>query len=193
MPIVDQADFIEYVGSEIYANQPWLAASLNAAEYAIKHHCHRDFTVAGATATVRVFRPPVYCDVLYVDDFSTDVGLVVADNAVTVADADYELEPLNGLDETGSTVPYTAIRRVAGSWYWNGNRASVSVTAKWGWVAVPADVVEACVVLAKDLAALRDARFGVAGFGEFGVVRMRENPQVLSLLAPHVRHDRVGV
>jgi hypothetical protein len=190
--ILTLTEFVSYVGSEIVANQADLTIDLAAAEYAVKHHCHRNFDIASAT-TARVFTPPPFSDALTVDDFSTTVGLVIADNGTAVPSTDYQLEPLNGLDDAGNTVPYTTIRRVAGNWYRYGDKATVSVTAKWGWTAVPSDVVEAVRVLGKDLAGLRDTRFGVAGWGDFGVVRMRDNPQVMSLLAPHVRADRVGV
>lgn len=192
MAILTLPEFTSYVGSEIVANQTDLAVDLAAAEYAIGKHCQRKFFVSSAT-TARVYKPPCYDDVLYVDDFSTTVGLVITDNAVAVASTDYQLEPLNGIDAAGEVVPYTAIRRIAGSWYWSGDKATVSVTAKWGWAAIPADVVEACRILAKDLAAHRDTRFGVAGWGEFGLVRLRANPTVLGLLNDNMRPDRVGV
>lgn len=261
MSIVAEADFIDYVGSEIYANQPHYAVSLAAAELAVKQHCRRDFTLAGTPRTVsdgvtvisdatvtsataafvasdvgmvvagvgipagatiasinsassielsaaatasgtgltltvtpppRLFVPPLCGNVAYVDDFAGTVGLTVTNNTSVVAAADFQLEPLNGL-EYGVTVAYTKIRLISGVWYRNGGQATLSMVAPWGWPSMPSAVVEACRVLAKDLAGLRDSRFGVAGWGEFGVVRMRENPQVVSLLAPYVRWDRAGI
>jgi hypothetical protein len=34
---------------------------------------------------------------------------------------------------------------------------------------------------------LKDAPFGVAGFGEFGAVRVRNNPRAMALLQPYRR------
>jgi hypothetical protein len=192
--ILTLTEFTNYVGSEIVANQSDLDVSLSAATYAVQHHLHRTVAVAGASATARVFAPTCTAR-LWVDDISTTSGLVISDNGATVASTDYQLEPLNGLDYTGATVPYTTIRRLSSPWYLGPypNAATVTVTAKWGWAAIPDDIVEATRVLAKDLAGLRDTRFGVAGWGDFGVVRMRDNPQVMSLLAPYVRWDRAGI
>ncbi len=184
MTIVDLADFTSYVGSEIVANQTQLASALSAAELAVQHHCHRPFSAALTVAAVRTFDDHT-STVLQIDEFTDTAGLVVTNNGVAVAAVDYQLEPLNGL-VYGLEAPYTQIRLLTGTW-----TDPVTVTALWGWV--PVDVQEAVRVLGKDIAGLRDARFGVAGFGDFGVVRMRENPQVLALLAPHVRWDRAGV
>jgi hypothetical protein len=43
-------------------------------------------------------------------------------------------------------------------------------------------------MLAEETFKLKDAPFGVAGFGDFGVVRVRENPAVARLLAPYKRY-----
>ena len=95
-----------------------------------------------------------------------------------------QLEPVNNLLPDGTVCPYHTIRRITGYWTCHGREASVSVTStRWGWAAVPPKVKLATLVLAKDYASLRDTRFGVAGFGEFGVVRTRiDNLQVLQLL-----------
>lgn len=85
--------------------------------------------------------------------------------------------------------PYYAIRAVGNRWFpksING-RPLVHVTACWGWPQTPSPVVEASYILASEFWKMRDAPFGVAGFGEFGVVRVRRNPIVLQLLEPYRR------
>jgi hypothetical protein len=185
MTIVALTDFTEYVGSEIVANQVQLEAALTAAELAVQHYCRRPFAAPATAATARIFDTHLGV-VLYVDEFVDITGLIVDNDGTIIAAADYRLEPVDGL-QYGIATPYSTIRLLDGtSW-----ADEVTVTARWGWVA--ADVKMAVLVLAKDIAGLRDTRFGVAGWGEFGVVRMRENPQVMSLLAPHVRWDRAGI
>jgi hypothetical protein len=192
MAIVDIDDFVRYFGSETNADIADMTSALAGAEYAVKRHCHRDFTVATDTATPRVFVPESDT-VVRVDDFASTTGLVVTNDGSTIAAAGYQLEPLNGIDLTGEAVPYTTVRLVTGlCWTRTYRRATVSVTARWGWSTIPDDVVEATKILAKDLVHHRETRFGVAGWGQFGVVRMRENPTVLSLLQRVVRMDRVG-
>lgn len=185
MPIVSLADFSDYVGTEIAANQVQLSAALEAASLAVQQHCRRAFGTAATVASARIFSCHTGA-VLDIDELTDITGLIVDNDGTIVAAVDYRLEPIDGL-QYGIPTPYTSIRLLDGtSW-----ADEVTVTAKWGWV--PADVAEATRVLAKDIAGLRDTRFGVAGWGEFGVVRMRENPQVVALLAPYVRWDRAGI
>jgi hypothetical protein len=67
------------------------------------------------------------------------------------------------------------------------------VTGVFGWPAVPANVKQAALIAAADLFRLKDAPFGIAGFGEFGVVRVQANPRVMSLLRRYITGQRVGV
>jgi hypothetical protein len=60
----------------------------------------------------------------------------------------------------------------------------VKVTAQWGFAEVPDDVEEACRIKAAKLYRRKDSPEGVAGSGEFGVVRISkfEDPDVVMLL-----------
>ena len=94
--------------------------------------------------------------------------------------------------------PYGQVRAVGNqvfpcsySWYGYGigMRADrVEITGTWGWPTVPVDVREACKLLSVESGKLlREAPFGVAGFGEFGVVRVRDNRKAMQYLAPYRR------
>jgi len=185
MAIVTVSDFLDYVDSEIAANQAHCEAALAAAELAVQHYCRRPFSSPATSATARIFDEHTGA-VLEVDEFTDITGLIVDNDGTIIAAVDYRLEPIDAL-QYGIAAPYSQIRLLNGaSW-----ADEVTVTAKWGWVA--ADVKFAVLLLAKDFASLRETRFGVAGWGEFGVSRIRENPSVMNLLAPHVRWDRAGV
>lgn len=87
--------------------------------------------------------------------------------------------------------PYTRIRAVGGHEFpppVGGARRLdlVRVTGTWGWDAVPTVVREAALILAEETFKLKDAPFGVAGFGEFGAVRVRDNPKAMRLLARYL-------
>lgn len=58
----------------------------------------------------------------------------------------------------------------------------VKVSATWGWASVPPKVTHATLVLATDYFKSKDSPFGVAGSDDFGVIRVRQNPMVASLL-----------
>lgn len=68
------------------------------------------------------------------------------------------------------------------------NLPTVQVTARFGWSAVPYQVNEATILKAASLFKRKDAPFGVAGFNEFGAVRItRKDPDVLELLSDFAR------
>lgn len=170
-----------------------LQFALDSASRGIDDHCQRQFNDSGA-ATARVYTPENACWVI-VDDFSTTTGLVIktdeGDDGVyeqTWSAADYYLSPANGVVRGRPGFPYWEIRSTLTSRYFpTWRRPSVEVTARWGWAAVPEPVKQACLVLAAEAFKLKDAPFGVAGFGEFGAVRVRENPMAARMLQPYER------
>lgn len=67
-------------------------------------------------------------------------------------------------------------------------RASVRVTAQWGWETLPSDVKQAVKMLASDTFQVKDSRMGVAGSDQFGtIVRVRSNSLVEAKLKHFVR------
>ena len=172
-----------------------LSDSLATASRSIDKATGRRFW-ADTAATSRLFYPaPDRWSRTLVDDFYTTTGLVVEVDAsgdgvfeTTYTSADYELSPLNGVVDGEDGWPFYRIRPVNWTWTCNPLRASLRVTAKWGWTAVPSAVKTACVILATEALKLaREAPFGVAGFGVDGLVRVRENPRVRDMLAPYTR------
>jgi hypothetical protein len=171
--------------------------ALAAASRWIDHFCRRQFNTT-STASARLFYPDGY-SYTEVDDFATTVDLAIATDQgadgtyeTTWAAADYQLEPLNGINDGESGWPYSKIRAV-GSYRFpcvtSVDRAPLQVTAKWGWTAVPGPVKHACLLLASEALKLaREAPFGVAGFGAFGAVRVRDNPRAESMLEPYRRY-----
>ncbi|PXY21126.1 hypothetical protein [Prauserella muralis] len=164
----------------------------------IESHTGRQFNDAGSATLRRFYREDA--ELVYVDDFHTTAGLVIAtdedDDGVaetTWSASDYQLEPLNGVVEGQPGWPFWTIRAVGDKRFPLARRATVHVTAQWGWAAVPPRVVQACKILAAETLKLRDAPLGVAGFGDFGVVRVRDNPKAANKLAPLVRTPVLAV
>lgn len=95
---------------------------------------------------------------------------------------DFELEA--GIGPSGqSGWPTTALTAVGSRWWPTGTaRRAVQITALWGWPAVPDAVKQATLLLASEAWKLKDAPFGVAAFGDFGPMRVRDNPAVAILL-----------
>lgn len=141
--------------------------------------------------TERTFIPDNY-GTLWTGDFATTEGLTVEEwNGATWTpwlDSDWQAGPLR---RRGGR-PYTHLtavgsrrfpfRRICGG---TARKASVRVFACWGWPEVPAEVVQACQILAIDAWKSKDLTGGVAGFGDLGAIRIAAfNPQAKALLQP---------
>jgi hypothetical protein len=166
-----------------------IQAALDAAEGWINTFTGRQFAIAGASTT-RSY-PASGTELLDIDDASTVTAVTY--NGVTVDPSGYQLEPFNTIGLYGVVEPYNSIRRYFGWWdTFNQGQAIVGVTGTFGWVAVPPAVVEACKIQAKDILSHRDIAFGIAGFADYAM-KVRQNPQVLGLLAPFRRVRAFGI
>lgn len=145
------------------------------------------------TASARHFYPRDSCRA-FVHDFHTVTDLAVATNSgdagtyETVWTAsDYELQPLDGIVGQETGWPYWIIKAVSGRLFpTTSRRAPLRVTAQWGWTAVPAGVKEACLLVAEEIYALKDTRFGVGGVAEWGTIRVRENPMAMKMVSKYM-------
>jgi hypothetical protein len=92
--------------------------------------------------------------------------------------------------ETG---PYTAVELYNQTWYpipggtaGTGRKMLTQITGTWGWPAVPAQVKQACRLQVARVMKRQESPLGVAGFGEFGVVRVsRLDPDIDAMLQPY--------
>lgn len=146
---------------------------IEASSRAIDDYCGRRFHVT-AEPTARRYSTGSH-DVLKIDDLASGTGVTVelgnGAGGWSVADpAGYQLEPVNA-PEVGQ--PYTRIRGLATRWP-VGSAALVRVTGRWGYgLAIPAAVVEACLLQSTRLFQRKDAPFGVVGAAnEMGSLRL---------------------
>lgn len=169
-----------------------LTAALSVASRGVEFCTNRQFNDAG-TASSRIFHPdsPRRAEV---DDFSTTTGLIIETDEGSAGtfgsvwtSGFYELLPLNGVVSGVPGWPFSVLRTVNRSFPLYPQRASLRVTARWGWAAVPAPVKEATLILAEDIFKLKDSPFGAGGYGEYGRIKARENPNVWMRIAPYVR------
>lgn len=186
MAYANIAALSEWLGMSDSADNGKLSLALSAAQSSINLWCHRHFDLPAAVST-RTYRP--WLDEVVTEDIATTSGLVVADNGTTVSNSDLVLDPANGVGPDGlEGWPYWRIRFADGHrWAVDGHKRTVSVTAKFGWATVPDNIRQATLVLASDLFHVKDTRLGVAGWGEMGLMRIRENGMLQSLLHHYVR------
>lgn len=140
-----------------------------------------------ANPSARVYAPKSPSLVI-VDDIATTTGLVVKTDtagdgtyATTLTlGVDYQLEPLNTLADGE---PVVTIRTFTDMPMHHRGRATVQVTARWGWPSVPHTIREACVLLASRHFKRLDSPLGVAGFGDMGAIMVRRlDPDVAALI-----------
>lgn len=185
-----------YIKDDTLRDSDSLQDALDAAQQAINEACDRYFT-QDAAVSARFFNPQNWY-ACAVDDISTTTGLLVAvdtgyDGTYAQSwtlNTDYFTEPLNP-SASGITKPIRALHATLSNTYFPQlyypyQRPTVKVTAKWGWAAVPPAISQATKVLAAELYKLADAPLGVAGYGEYGQIRVRENPKVRALIQPYM-------
>lgn len=170
-----------------------LERAINATSRAIDRHTGRRFW-QDTNAQAKVFRP-ADCETAWVDDISTTTGLIVATDeggdgvfGTTWTASDYQLEPLNA-DTEATAYAWWQILAVGDYRYpVFSRRASLRVTARWGWSAVPDGVNAACLIRAAAIFKRKEAVFGTVGLNGFGEVRItRKDPDVIDLLNPYVK------
>lgn len=147
--------------------------ALEAAEATINDTWRRNYTVASGTPTALTFaaRGGQW---LFVDDFVSLTSVATTSGTV---DSTY-YTAARPRTRGGS---YDAIMHRY-SWPDTCGFPDITVTADWGWTAIPKTVKYACMVLAKDVAANQQVSFGIAAFTEYAGVRAKANPQLEILL-----------
>ncbi len=167
--------------------------AITAASRAIDTHTGRRFW-RDPEPVARTYRPE-YPDLAWVDDIATTDGLVVETDddgsgtfATSWALGDFELHPRNMDRIDPQAFAWWRIEAVGRRFPVWRTRDTLRVTAVFGWSDIPTAVNEACVLKAASLFTRKDAVFGVAGFGEFGPVRItRKDPDVIDLLRGYER------
>jgi hypothetical protein len=119
---------------------------LDAASRAIESFTRRQFNKA-TSPTARQYRA-VDPERLPVDDFHTTTGLAISVDGTAWDLTDVELRPINGVVNGQTGWPFSDLLTVGRIWP-AGRRARVTVTAQWGWAAVPEAITQATLDLAE--------------------------------------------
>lgn len=146
----------------------WIALVVTAASRAVDRHTRRQFGLVAAPVA-RVCAGATYRSergrwVVPIPDLMTETGLIVDVGGTTATDA--TLEPA---DAELEGKPWTRlVLGYLGDYTWPDADRSVTVTAQWGWTAVPATVKTATLLQAQRFYARRDSPYGVAGSPDLG-------------------------
>ncbi|WP_030777349.1 hypothetical protein [Streptomyces sp. NRRL S-920] len=168
-----------------------LEDALDSVSREIESHCGRQFNNTD-TATTRKYGPDEVFALregaavsrwVRVDDFYDTAELVIESGGTTWSGGDYLLHPRNGVIDGQPGWPYCEVHADGLLRFDSG----LSVTAKWGWAAVPAPVKQACLIMAAETFQIKDAPFGVAGMDQFGAIRVRDNRMAAAKLSRYCR------
>lgn len=173
------------VGTADSVRDDLLNTARAAASRLIDRNTGRRFYLDGS-AGQRTYKPDgrTLCgdsgELLIVDDIGSLTGLIVEVGTVGgsyEAVTDYETAPENA---TSRGLPITGLLRTGGTW--GSGQARIRVTAKWGWPAVPDEIVQAAQIQALRLFKRKDSAEGILGGAEWGTVRLaRMDPDVYEL------------
>ena len=188
------ADLATYmtVSAASYAND--LASAINTASREIDGWTARRF-YADDAATARVFWSKDE-RIAIIDDAWQITSVKLSSNddgtydTTYTSGVDFTPEPLNGVADGISGMPTTRLRWSTPALPLRTKLPPLQITAKWGCATVPEPVRQACLIIAGEIFKLREAPFGVAGFGEMGAVRIgKMSPQAVQLLRPYRSGD----
>ena len=170
MALFTTEELATYLRNEIPTEDyPDLDGVAIAAESLVTKVSGRKWVVASGSST-RYYAPrTVGQDLIRIHDCTTVTSVTNDGETVPVwasSTGGYQLEPINGLDWAGEARPYESIRYIGSRWKFDNYRATVAVTATWGWAAIPEQVVRAGYVIAKDMWSYRNTE-NTAGFEQF--------------------------
>lgn len=168
-----------------------------AASRSLEQYCERVFW-RGASTEARQFETRdlydielgPYNDIASVTAFATDQDGDGIFESVWAA-ADYEMRPVN--QSSSEIRPFTSAHSISKTfptvYPFLGRQSRVQITGVYGWLSVPSPVTEAARIMGSELFKSKDAPFGIASFGEFGAMRVRDNPMVHRLLEGYRHHN----
>jgi hypothetical protein len=186
-----------YAGLSDLADTELLDDVITAVSRAIDSACQRHFWQDADTA--RVF-PTQSADRLTFGAFNDLVEITTlkvdrdGDGVFeeTISSGSFELLPPNGggFAEPG---PYTTLQLLNQKWFpipggsaGTGRRMLTEITGTFGWPEVPAAIKQATRLQVARVMKRQESPLGVAGFGEFGVVRVsRLDPDIDAMLQPY--------
>jgi hypothetical protein len=173
--MIDEDTLRTYVKSDTSYDSALYADAIAGAVEFLRTATGRYIAAADEVATPRSYRPDTtLSSVLRIHDCA-EITSVVEQGATLTAHVDYLAEPLNGITPAGESRPYDRLLRLGmRAWYWDEERPTVTVTARWGWPAIPQMAKNACVIAAKAYLDNRDLSFGIVGAADFGGITERE-------------------
>lgn len=157
-----------FMGDTTSTHDADIATAITAASRAIDSHCNRQFgTVSAPVARIYTAWPHYERGVWVVDidDLYDATGLTVT--VAGVALTDFTLEEVNALAD-GKVYTSLVVNRTSAVQPCGADNEVSATSAKWGWSAVPTQVVQASYLQTSRFANRRNSPYGVAGSPDMG-------------------------
>jgi len=147
-PYATPEDFATFIQKDLTAAETaTVTMLLDAASRAVEDFTGRQFNKT-TTASERHYRA-VDPRRVPVDDFHTTTDLAVKVDGTAWDATDFESSPYDGVYKGRSGWPFFDLLAVNRIWPGPTRRATVAVTAQWGWAAVPEAIQQATLEVAK--------------------------------------------
>lgn len=176
-----------------------LQDAILVASRAVEQDCQRIFYSKTDTRSFRAqglwcLRLDTFNDLVSVTTLKTDAD---GDGTfeTTWSAGDYQLLCADGTPNTNAGPeprPYTQIRAVGARSFpvvcSTGRTNLVQITGTWGWPQVPDPIRRATRMMAAEIYKLNSAPFGATNIADLGIIRVRDNPKYLRLIADYRKH-----
>lgn len=182
--------FKSWSHDETFKDDVEIERHLVAAEQAIDNALLRRIELAGEVASPRMYAPRhAHQSVLAIDD-AAEIVSVTESGAPLALGVDVIAEPLNGISASGDPRPSHSLVRSTGYWSCAGRLPTVTVVARWGWPAIPAEIVTAGYIEAADRLRNREVRHGLVDVTDAGGVGARVNRTVAAMIRDYAHPIR---
>lgn len=192
-------ELIEWNRATVAPNSLMLERAINACSRGIDLFCERTFFQRTEAryfdvGCEQVIRLGPYNDLVSVTEIKSDD---TRDGSFTTtwSVSDYQPLPLNP-NAGPEPRPYTDLRAAGARIFPEavGARTGlIRVTGTWGWPAIPDAINQACVMHAARIFNRKESPQGVAGWGEFGAIRVTGTDRdVVGFLEPYQYFGGIG-
>jgi hypothetical protein len=188
--LITEAQLKAWLNIDDSSDDQLLSMITQSASQMIRSYCGRSFEVDSAqAATVRYFNR-IGDRVAFIDDAWSITAVATDDGddgtySQTWTTSDYQADPVGGIGPFGlAGWPYTQLAAIGDLDFPIVDRPAVKVTAKWGWTALPADVLNATLMMAGEIYKGRSGGFEVFT-ADASFTPIRRNMLVRDMLAPY--------
>lgn len=195
-----QAEAMSFIGQSEVRDSDELDDVVTAVSRQIDEYCQRHFYTVTEARTfevedLRELHFGAWNDLTTLTTLKTDAG---GDGTyeTTITSTNYQLEPFNA---SLRGRPWLEVCLLNGLQFptpvYDAREDLIQITGVWGWPAVPPAVKQACRIQVSRIAKRSESPLGVAGFGEFGVIRLqsRLDPDVQQMIEPFRHPDGYGL